>query len=87
MSSEDENQEEIQEAEAKAETSEAPKEKEMIAICTECKSMIPDRMIERDVHYRNGNKVSCRFCGGVVAIVDRSKIGNAMKQADRQRGL
>ena len=60
---------------------------EIIAVCSECHSDNPDRYVENNPHYKAGNSVPCRYCGGVLIIVDRASRDLSLNQRDRERGL
>ena len=57
------------------------------AFCTECKTVLPDSVAEKDAHLQAGHPGVCKLCGGVVAVAKTSEIERAKGQSDYQRGL
>lgn len=62
-------------------------EDDVICVCTECHSDVPDSYVERNPFAAMGAAIPCPFCGGVATIMDRSDREQALKEVDRQRGL
>lgn len=59
---------------------------DFIGVCTECKSDQPDQYVEKQLNM-GWTEYPCKYCGGVAKVVRISDRDNALKQADRQRGL
>lgn len=62
-------------------------EDDAIGVCSECKSDQPDQYMFRSPFAQEGKPVPCKYCGGVVIVVYRSKRDSALDGSDRQRGL
>lgn len=60
---------------------------DLLAVCSECHSDQPDSYVEKNIFYRQGGNVPCKFCGGVCFITTYGSRDNAIKQSDRDRGL
>jgi DNA-directed RNA polymerase subunit RPC12/RpoP len=63
------------------------KEDTAVAICSECKTQMPDSQAFKDGFLQEGKAGVCKACGGVVVVVMRSDLKRAMEQMDRQRGI
>lgn len=60
---------------------------EEVAVCGECKSMNPDNYVGNSSFFKSGSLPPCKFCSGVLVVVRRQYIKDALDQIDRQRGL
>lgn len=61
---------------------------DVIGLCSECKSEIPEQKMERDVFVQNGFPSPCPYCGGVVVITFRELANEALKdRLDANRGI
>jgi hypothetical protein len=60
-----------------------------VGMCTECKSVIPDSQVEKNVFYNSGQPMSCPFCGGVVGVVPEVMASTRYFQnrLDQMRGI
>lgn len=56
----------------------------VIGVCIECHSDQPAQYL-----YGNplGGKAPCKYCGGVIMIVNRQDRDNALKSSDQKRGI
>lgn len=60
-----------------------------VAMCSECKSVLPDSQVEDNVFYQSGQPMPCPFCGGVVAIVPEALASTKYfhNRLDQLRGI
>lgn len=60
---------------------------DLIAVCSECKSDVPESYMKKNAFFLQGSAASCPYCGGVVLLVYRADRDNAVRQSDIKRGL
>lgn len=49
-------------------------EEDIIAMCTDCLSVLPDSKAEKDPFLQAGLTGVCPYCGGPVIVTDKSQI-------------
>lgn len=60
----------------------------VVGLCSECKSTMPNSYMERNVFAREGHPVPCKYCGGVVVITYGELQGDALNNSlDSARGI
>lgn len=60
---------------------------DVIGVCSECKSEQMDSTMYRSTFAQQGFAPVCRYCGGVVIIVNKRDKDRALDQIDRERGI
>ena len=58
-----------------------------VAVCSECKTVIPDSQAYKDKFLQEGKPASCKMCGGVMVVVMKSNLKRALESMDRKRGI
>ncbi len=43
-------------------------EPDLVGMCGDCLTVLPDRQVENDVFYKAGRQAVCRYCGGPVVV-------------------
>jgi len=61
--------------------------KELIGVCTECRSDQRDSYMEKNPFYQQGGSVPCQFCGGVVIVVRRDQRDSTLRRLNERRGI
>lgn len=64
-----------------------PEDDEEIATCTECHSDQNIQRLLRNPFFQQGGAIPCQYCGGIVQVVRKDRREQALKQADRERGV
>jgi hypothetical protein len=60
---------------------------DVIGVCSECQSDQPNQYMERSPFAQAGQSPPCKYCGGVVILVYRESRDQALREANRERGL
>jgi DNA-directed RNA polymerase subunit RPC12/RpoP len=60
---------------------------EAVAICSECKTQMPDSQAFKNGFLQEGKSAACKACGGVVVVVMQSQVKQVMDNIDRSRGI
>lgn len=62
-------------------------EDDAVAVCSECKTQMPDSQAFKSVFLQEGKPAPCKACGGVVVVVMKSEVKRTLEQIDRSRGI
>jgi len=59
----------------------------IVGMCTECKTTIPTTTMAKNIFASEGAPPVCKYCGGVVAVIDRRDEKSVKVQMDAARNL
>lgn len=59
-------------------------EDNVVAMCGDCLSTIPDEIAERDIFLQAGKTGVCKFCGGPVIVTYANQVDKMRR--DREQG-
>lgn len=60
---------------------------EVLAVCGECGTQHDSKRMERNIFLQSGESAYCKYCGGVVILVERREMDHALSQIRLRRGL
>ncbi len=62
-------------------------ENDAVAVCSECKTQMPDSQAYKNAFLQEGLPAACKACGGVVVVVMKADVKKTLDQIDRSRGI